>query len=120
VTTKGRRIKWAKTTRSTVASIVYIPTPAWPATSQVKSLRQYLKCSRHHFLRFFAELPIEFRVIVRAHTTLKHLRGGRSIKEAGCDAQCTDPVASGPYGTNLVGFANACHQHGARDYANCR
>jgi hypothetical protein len=64
-------------------------------------------------LRFFAELPVKLRVIVRVHPTLKHLRGGRSIKELSRDAQCTDPVTGSPCILDLVGFANAFHQHGA-------
>ena len=55
------------------------------------------------FLRFFADLPIKFRMIVRSHAALKRPRCVRAIKELRCDPQRTDPVASGPGGTNLVG-----------------
>jgi hypothetical protein len=57
-------------------------------------------------------------VIVRVHRTLKGLGVGGPIKELRRDAQCTDLVASGPDGTNLVGLANARHQYGTREYAN--
>jgi hypothetical protein len=93
-----------------------MPTPAY---YQRRSNRfANISSSRHHFLRFFAELAVEARMIVLVHPTLKCLRGGRSIKEASRDAQRADPVTSSPDGTNLVSFANAFHQHGALEQAN--
>jgi hypothetical protein len=89
-------------------------------STQIKSLRKQIKRSRYHFLRFFADLAVKLRVIVRTHPTLKCLRGGGPVKEPRRDSQCADLVTSGPGGTNLVSLANACHQHGAREYANCR
>ena len=55
---------------------------------------QYLKRSRHEFLRFFAELTVEAGMIVRVHPTLKCLRSVGSVKEVRRDAQSTHLVAS--------------------------
>jgi len=46
---------------------------------------------------------------------LKDRRLIGAIKEPRRDAQCTDLVTSGPRLPDLVGFANAFHQHGARE-----
>jgi hypothetical protein len=81
---------------------------AW-LSAQVKPLRQYLKCSRHDFLRFFAELRVEVRMIESVDPALESRCVLRSIKELSRDAQRTDAITSGPGGTNLVGLANACH-----------
>jgi hypothetical protein len=56
----------------TVRSIVYMA---------IKPLRQHLEHSRHQFLRFFADLQVEFVMIVRAHAMLKCLRRVRAIKK---------------------------------------
>jgi hypothetical protein len=82
-----------------------MPTPACWLSAQIKPLCQYLKRSRHDFLRFFAELTVEAGMIVRVHPTLKCLRSVGSVKEVRRDAQSTHLVASGPGGTDLVGLA---------------
>jgi hypothetical protein len=58
-------------------------------------------------LRLFADLAVELRMVVCINAALKGLRGVGSVKELRRDAQCTDPVAVAPGGTNLVSFANA-------------
>jgi hypothetical protein len=49
-------------------------------SAQIKPLRQHLECSHHQFLRFFAQLPVEFWVIERSHATLKRLRDVEATK----------------------------------------
>ena len=81
-------------------------------------LRKQIKCRSDHFLRFFAELRVEVRMIVRIHPTLKCLRGRGSIKEPRRYAQRTDPITGSRGRANLLSLANACH--GLDECANCR
>jgi hypothetical protein len=79
MTAGQRRKKWSPSPPWAPASGTGNPNDC--GSAQIKSPCQYLKRSRHHFLRFFAELTVKLRVIVRVHPTLKCLRGGRPIKE---------------------------------------
>jgi hypothetical protein len=84
---------------------------------QIKSLRKRIKCRSDQLLPFLAELTVEAGMIVRAHAALEDHRLIGAIKEPRRDAQCTDPVASKPSGTNLVSLGlHAVHRW--RKYAN--
>jgi hypothetical protein len=71
-----------------------------------------------HVAQLGHDLAVKLRVVVRVHPALKHLRGGRSIKEPRCDAQCADPVTGGPGSMNL--FSLATHVSQRRECAGCR
>jgi hypothetical protein len=76
----------------------------WHST-ETETPYQRLKRIPHYLLRVLAELAVKLRVIVRIHPTLKHLRGGRPIKELSGDAQCADAITGSPCGTDFVGLA---------------
>ena len=80
---------------------------------QIESLLQQRERGRHQFLRFFAELRVEVRMIESVHPALESSCVLGSIKELSRDAQCTDLVTSGPSGTNLISFAKPSHRRGA-------
>jgi len=60
-------------------------------SAQIKPMQ--CERSRHHFLRFFAELPVKLRMTVRIHATLEDfpVSVDRS-KKPRRDPQSADPV----------------------------
>jgi hypothetical protein len=80
VATNGKRAKWPSFGHG---AIKHAPDAGSP---QIKSLCKHIKCRGDQFLRFFADLAVELRMVVCINATLKCLRGVGSVKELRRDA----------------------------------
>jgi hypothetical protein len=74
-------------------------------STQTEPLCQHLKRILQYLLRFFAELPVKVRIIVRVHAAFERFCISRAIKEPRRDAQRADPITSSPCRTNFVRLA---------------
>jgi hypothetical protein len=91
----------------------------WPASIQVESLLQHIKCVAHYLLRVLPELPIEPGIVVCVHATLERFGVGGPIKEPRRYAQRTNPIASLPCSADLIALAIHCRQPVAGRTLNC-
>jgi len=77
----------------------------WPASTQVESLRQHIKCVAHYLIRVLPKLPIEPGIVVRVHAAFEGFGVTGSVKEPRRDTQCANSIARAPGGTDLVALA---------------
>jgi hypothetical protein len=77
----------------------------WPASIQVESVRQHIKCVAHHLLRVLAKLPIEAGIVVCVDAAFESSGSDGSIKEPRRDTQRANPIPSAPFSANLVALA---------------
>jgi hypothetical protein len=91
----------------------------WSPSPPLGVAMQQRERSRHQFLRFFAELRVEVRMIESVDPALESSCVVGSVKELRRDAQSADLITGKPSSTNLVGLGlHAVHRR--RECAKCR
>jgi len=91
----------------------------WPASVQVESLSQHIKCSAHYLLRVLAKLPIKIWIVVCVPTALEDFGIDRPIKKPRRDTQRSNLIAGRPCGTDLIGLENHVAAHDVEHDMGC-